>query len=76
MESGLAPGTYVVRIFSVSENSGAGQDAMPGTQPTFVSRERIPPQYNLNSRLQCEVKEGEENVHELRFIDVRLEHGE
>ena len=61
-ESGLAPGKYVVRIFSSSGGAAAAKDVMPGMQQSQIARERIPPQYNVNSKLQCEVKEGDDNV--------------
>lgn len=63
-DQGLAPGTYIVRIFSSEGGAGAAKDAMPGTRPTAIPRERIPAVYNVNSRLQCEVSQSGENVHD------------
>lgn len=63
-DAGLVPGIYVVRIFSSTDSSAAAKDVMPGMQPTQVARERIPPQYNVNSRLRCEVKSEGDNVHD------------
>ncbi len=67
VNQGLAPGEYVVRVFSPVGAAEAAGDAMPGSRPTAVARERIPPIYNVNSRLRCEVSAEKTNLHDFNL---------
>jgi hypothetical protein len=54
-EHGLKPGTYLVRISSTERVENQGGDSMN----PFLTRERIPSQYNAESKLTVEVRAGE-----------------
>ncbi len=62
-DKGLLPGKYKVTIYAGDGRSGAG-DASPdpprgGVKP---GKERVPPQYNQDSKVIKEVKKGAKNV--------------
>jgi hypothetical protein len=59
-ESGLAPGKYSVRISS-TEGGGPATGGLSVDAPETESKERIPPEYNVQSALTVEVKESGEN---------------
>jgi hypothetical protein len=63
-EDGLAPGKYRVIITAGDGRTPAADpDAMPGpTGANIVSKDRIPPEYNTESKQEVEVKAGEPNV--------------
>jgi hypothetical protein len=58
-EQGLLPGAYAVRI-SAPEKQAAKVEEAPG-QAGPVAKDRVPPQYNVNSKLEFEVKAGANN---------------
>src|SRR5262249_31616436 len=54
---GLVPGRYRVSISSGDGKTPDGPTgALPGPSGNFSSKEQIPPQYNLDSKLEVEVK--------------------
>lgn len=70
---GLPPGKYLVRLFSPSRSAEPSADGppgppFPGRQPGEPAKERIPPQYNLQSDLVVEVVADGDNAFD---FDVR-----
>jgi hypothetical protein len=61
-DKGLLPGKYRVAISSVDGRTPESGDAVPGPSGNFASRDRIPAEYNRDSKLEAEVKQGESNV--------------
>ena len=61
-ESGLVPGKYRVLISSGDGRTPDNEDEMPGPSGNFVSKDRIPADYNVNSKVEIEVKEEGDNV--------------
>lgn len=61
---GLLPGKYRVTITAGDGRTPAGDpDAPPGpTGANIVSKELVPPEYNVNSTQEVEVKKGQPNV--------------
>ena len=59
-ESGLEPGTYLVRI-SAAEAGVADTDPLPGESGP-PQKELVPPEYNAQSNQEVEVKSGADNV--------------
>lgn len=60
---GLAPGKYKVSISAGDgKTPAADPDAPPGPSGNFSSKELIPPEYNVASKLEKEVKASGENV--------------
>jgi hypothetical protein len=61
---GLLPGKYRVSITAGDGRTPAGDpDAPPGpTGANIVSKELVPPEYNVNSKEEVEVKKGQPNV--------------
>lgn len=59
--SGLVAGTYRVIISSGDKDPKAKEEAMPGESGP-PAKERIPPEYNANSKQQVEVTAGKGNV--------------
>lgn len=61
---GLVPGKYRVTITAGDGRTPAGDpDAPPGpTGANIVSKELVPPEYNVNSTQEVEVKRGQPNV--------------
>jgi hypothetical protein len=58
---GLLPGTYVVRI-NAAEETGPAPTGPPGPESmTQTAKNRIPPQYNVDTTLSAEVTEGGRN---------------
>lgn len=55
-ESGLVPGKYKVLITAGDGRTPADSDELPGPTGNFVSKDRIPPEYNVNSNQEVEVK--------------------
>lgn len=53
---GLVPGKYTVRISSAASNREIDLHAPPGPTLPVMSKERIPPQYNTETKLVVEVK--------------------
>ncbi len=62
-DKGLLPGKYKVTIYAGDGRSGAG-DASPDPPRGSLKpgKERVPPQYNQNSKVIKEVKKGEKNI--------------
>jgi hypothetical protein len=58
--NGLVPGMYEVRISSGEPGTVAEEPAPGESGPP--AKDRIPPQYNVETTLRAEVKPGEENV--------------
>ncbi len=58
-ENGLAPGKYTVRISS-TDGGGPATGGLADV-PDVEAKERIPPQYNVQTTLMAEVKESGEN---------------
>jgi hypothetical protein len=61
-EQGVPPGTYRVLITSPAPADGAAPEGPPGVKLPPPGRERIPPEYNRDSRQTAEVKEGGPNT--------------
>lgn len=61
---GLKPGRYLVRITAGDGKSPASEEevAAPGGSTNIVSVDRIPPEWNVRSDKQIEVKEGADNT--------------
>jgi hypothetical protein len=59
-ESGLEPGTYIVRI-SAAEPGAPVTDPLPGESGPPL-KELVPPEYNAQSQVEVEVKAGSENT--------------
>lgn len=64
-EKGLLPGTYIVRVSSVQE-SGAAEEA-PGDSMAAEAKnkELIPAEFNVESKVTAEIKEGTANTFDL-----------
>jgi hypothetical protein len=60
-EQGLVPGDYQVSISSADGLTPADPDAPPGPTGNTVTKDRIPPEFNVNSKQKVQVKEGEPN---------------
>ena len=62
-EHGLLPGKYRVVITSGDGRTPANTDEPPGPSgANIISKDRIPPDYNINSKVEVEVKEKGPNV--------------
>ncbi len=63
-ETGLKPGTYKVSITAGDGRTPADSpDGMPGpTGANIISKDRIPPEYNVKSNKEVTVEAGKENV--------------
>lgn len=61
-ESGLVPGKYKVLITSGDGRTPDDPNEAPGPSGNFVSKDRIPPEYNTKSNVEVEVMEDGENV--------------
>ena len=61
-ESGALPGKYKVIITSGDGVNMADPDEPPGPTGNIVSKDRIPPEYNVDSKQVVEVKSGGKNV--------------
>lgn len=59
---GLPPGKYTVRISAAIPGSNAAPKGPPGMSMSKPLQERIPAQYNAESRLTVEVKSGGGNA--------------
>jgi hypothetical protein len=53
-EEGLVPGKYRVVISSGEKNTSISEDGGPGPRNIF-SKERIPPEYNVQTKQEVEV---------------------
>jgi hypothetical protein len=54
-EQGLPPGSYKVWIMAPEQGQAAPVEEAPGETPQSRSRDRIPPQYNVQTTLVAEV---------------------
>jgi hypothetical protein len=61
-DKGLVPGKYKVAISSVDGKTPESGDAPPGPSGNFASKNRIPPEYNQDSKIEVEVKKGQPNT--------------
>lgn len=61
-EAGLTPGKYKVVISSGDNIDPNNPDSMPGPTGNYVSKDRIPKEYNTASKQEVEVKDKEPNV--------------
>ena len=64
IEKGLPPGEYRVMIFSAAADTSPAPSGPPGSNPMGGPRptiERIPPKYNVASKVIAEVTDGGEN---------------
>ncbi len=63
-ENGLKPGTYSVSITAGDGRTPAeSPDGLPGPSgANIISKDRIPPEYNVKSTQQITVEAGKENV--------------
>jgi len=55
-DQGLAPGKYKVRISSGDGQTPVVSDQPPGPSGNFTSKDRIPREYNVATKLEREVK--------------------
>ena len=61
-ETGLTPGKYKVVISSGDNIDPNNPDGVPGPTGNYVSKDRIPKEYNTASTQEVEVKDKEPNV--------------
>ena len=61
-EAGLTPGKYKVVISSGDNIDPNNPDGLPGPTGNYVSKDRIPKEYNTASTQEVEVKDKEPNV--------------
>ncbi len=61
-EYGLVPGKYKVLISSGDGITPDNEEGIPGPSGNFVSKDRIPPQFNVNSQVEIEVTDVGENI--------------
>lgn len=61
-QQGLLPGRYKVAISSADGDVPADPNTPPGPSGNFTSVDRIPAEYNTESKLEAEVKDISENV--------------
>ena len=61
VENGLFPGMYLVRITAGDGMTPANPDEPPGPSRNIVSKELIPPAYNVDSTQEVEVKLNQPN---------------
>lgn len=61
-QQGLLPGRYKVAISSADGDVPANPDTPPGPSGNFTSVDRIPAEYNVESKLEVDVKDVAENV--------------
>jgi hypothetical protein len=67
-ESGLAPGTYKVSVFSYDQKGAkVPSEEVPGDPGNTQFKERIPKKYNAETTLTVEVKKDGSNVFELKL---------
>ena len=59
---GLVPGIYRVLISSGDGVTPDDPEGIPGPSGNFVSKDRIPPEFNRNSTVEIEVIAGSPNV--------------
>jgi len=55
---GLVPGMYKVTISAPDKHQKVGGDELPGPTSSRTSKDLIPPEFNLKSKLEVEVKKG------------------
>ncbi|MGN6134974.1 MAG: hypothetical protein ACTHOU_10760 [Aureliella sp.] len=56
-EMGLTPGKYKVIITAGDSSAPADPDQPPGPGGNYVMKDRIPPEFNVNSKIEVEVTE-------------------
>jgi hypothetical protein len=67
-EQGLVPGTYKVAISSPDgKTPDPGSDALPGPSGNFASKDRIPPEFNTESKHEVEVKKDASNTFDFKI---------
>lgn len=67
-DKGLVPGKYKVAISSPDgKTPDPSSDAMPGPSGNFASKDRIPAEFNLESKLEAEVKKGGTNTFDFKI---------
>lgn len=54
-EGGLVPGKYKVIITAGDSTAPADPEQPPGPGGNFVMKDRIPPEYNVNSKVEVQV---------------------
>jgi len=57
-QKGLVPGRYKVTISAPDKHNKIGGDELPGPTSSRTSKDLIPPEYNLKSKVEVEVKKG------------------
>jgi hypothetical protein len=61
-EKGLVPGKYKVSISAPDKHHKLGGDELPGPTSSRTSKDLIPPEYNLKTKLEVEVKNDRPNT--------------
>ena len=61
-DSGLIPGKYQVLITSGDGKTPENEGELPGPTGNIVSKDRIPPEYNVRTKQEVEVKSDQPNV--------------
>ncbi len=61
-EQGLVPGKYKVLITSGDSINPSNPDGIPEPSGNFVSKDRIPPEFNSESKVEVEVTQAGPNV--------------
>jgi hypothetical protein len=59
---GLVPGKYKVSISAPDKHHKLGGDELPGPTSSRTSKNLIPPEYNLKSKLEVEVRKDRPNA--------------
>jgi hypothetical protein len=57
-QQGLVPGRYKVSISAPDKRNKMGGDELPGPTSSRTSKDLIPPEFNLKTKLEVEVKKG------------------
>jgi hypothetical protein len=60
-KKGLVPGRYKVTMSAPDKHNKMGGDELPGPTSSRTSKDLIPPEFNLKSKLEVEVKKGPNN---------------
>ena len=61
-EKGLVPGRYKVSISAPDKHHKLGGDDLPGPTSSRTSKDLIPPEYNLKTKLEVDVKKDRSNA--------------
>jgi hypothetical protein len=60
-QKGLVPGRYKVTMSAPDKHNKMGGNELPGPTSSRTSKDLIPPEYNLKSKVEVQVKKGPNN---------------